>query len=415
MTLENGETSVIRLRVCFVMPHYAQDVEPADLPGYLARTPIHLALPRELAARGHEVNLIHSWPTDATFTEAGVHFHFVSEPGSSQAAAKLLGRLRHRDPLGYLPARQAIKLIRSLQPDVIHFHGSTLNLNLFLLLRALRALKPVVTVHYHGGYPARHPIARRLQRSNFDRVDRLCFTTSDQANPFIESGVLRRPERIVELIETSSTFQPGDRDAARRSTGMTGEPVFLSVGRLHPIKDPLTILRGFAQVLERRPRAQLYLYYTSEELLPDVRAYLYQHPALSDQVHLRGRAAYEQMETIYNSADFLLQASLREFSGCAVLEAMACGVIPLVSDIPSFRAMTAAGRYGKLFPIGHPEELARQALAIDSQSLPKLRGEVREHFERSLGFAQMAEMLEGTFLNLLSERRSLPQAELKAT
>jgi glycosyltransferase involved in cell wall biosynthesis len=415
MTTEIVRSEHGRLRVCFVMLHYAREVDARDLRGYLTRTPIHHALPIELAARGHDVHLVHSWPLDATLNEQGVHFHFVAEPRFASAVSNLLGATRRRDPVTYLPGRRAVRLVRSLQPDVVHFHGSTLDLNLALLRRALSSPKPIVTLHYHGGYPPRHPIARRLQRRNFDRADRLCFTTVEHARPFEAAETLRHPERVVELVETSSTFEPRDRDAAREVTGMSGEPVFVSVGRLHPIKDPLTTLQGFAEVLCERPEAQFYLYYTSTERLPDIQAYLAQMPALRDHVHLRGRADYDQMEAIYNSADFLLQASLREFSGCAVLEAMACGVIPIVTDIPSFRAMTAGGRYGRLFPIGRSNELARQVLSLPAKTLWGLRADVRGHFERALSFRHMAESLERTWVELLPAQHRQPARELVVT
>ena len=121
--------------------------------------------------------------------------------------------------------------------------------------------------HYHGGYPSQNRLGHLIQRYNFNRAARLCFSTRDHALPFIDAGVLDGGKRVVELMETSSTFRVRDREAARQLTGMTGDPVILSVGRLHPIKDPITMLRGFERVLAMRPGAHLYLYYSSAELL----------------------------------------------------------------------------------------------------------------------------------------------------
>ena len=114
--------------------------------------------------------------------------------------------------------------------------------------------------HYHGGFPSRNRWFRVLQQRAFARVDRFCFSTRSHAQPFLDARLIRDGSRIVELMETSSTFVPRDREISRQATRMVGEPVFLSVGRLHPVKDPMTMLRGFERVLSEWPRADLYLY-----------------------------------------------------------------------------------------------------------------------------------------------------------
>jgi glycosyltransferase involved in cell wall biosynthesis len=100
------------------------------------------------------------------------------------------------------------------------------------------------------------------------------------------------------------------------------------------------------------------------------------------------------MQAIYSSADFLLQASHREFSGCAVLDAMACGVIPVVTDIPSFRVMTGDGRVGVLFAAGDAESLARQVLAITPDAMAAQSAAVRARFDEHFSFPALAERLE---------------------
>lgn len=392
------------LRICFVMLHYARDVESNDPLRYLRETPIHSALPEALAALGNEIHLVHQFPRDQTFRVRGARYHFVAERGVVRQLSRVAGRLRQRDPALYQPALRTIERVRALEPDILHVHGTTLNLNLHLLFRQLGRDSPPAILHYHGGYPARSTLGRRLQRFNFAHAQRYAFTTRDQAQPFVEARLLCEPERIVSIIETSSTFQRRDRISTRQETGMRGEPVCLSVGRLHPIKDPFTMLQGFERVLEERPKAQLYLYYLTDEERPALEGYLATRSTLREHVHFRGRAHFEQMETIYNSADFLLQASRREFSGCAVLEAMACGVIPIVSDIPSFRAMTECGRFGALFPVGDASALARRITERPLSEIEERSAAIRSHFERRLSFDAMARQLLPVYREMLAER-----------
>ena len=54
----------------------------------------------------------------------------------------------------------------------------------------------------------------------------------------------------------------------------------------------------------------------------------------------------------YNSADYFVLGSHSEGSGYALAEALACGVVPVVTDIPAFRVMTGEGTIGACWPPG---------------------------------------------------------------
>ncbi len=366
--------------------------EIGDPERFLAETPLLRELPVRMAARGYAVHVVQSFASDAHIRRGGVDYHFVRTHSRASAGSSTWRRLSRQ-----LPAVRAVRKIRLLQPDIVHWHGSSLYLNHLLVRRALPEASFIL--QYHGGLPSPNPFARRLQRTAFARTQRFLFTTREHAAPFIEAGLIDDEASVSEFMETSSDFAPADREAARAATGMEGQPVFLSTARLDAIKDPLTTLRGFERIAQIWPSARLHMFYTDAPLLRDVQGFIQSRSDLRGRVLLRGRAPLEQMPLIYNSADFLLQASRREYSGCAVLEAMACGVIPIVTDIPSFRAMTGDGRLGGLFPPGDCEALARSAVASSLACLPLHRARVREHFEAALSFDVLAARLDDIYRN----------------
>jgi glycosyltransferase involved in cell wall biosynthesis len=110
------------------------------------------------------------------------------------------------------------------------------------------------------------------------------------------------------------------------------------------------------------------------------------------------------MEAIYSSADILLQASLREWSGLAVIEAMSCGCVPVVSDIPSFRMLTAGGIYGRLFDVGDAEDLARVVLSLSPGERISLSESTREHFQLELSFDAMARRISKIYDDVIAIR-----------
>jgi glycosyltransferase involved in cell wall biosynthesis len=344
---------------------------------------------------------VHLYPKDHTTAVDGVQHEFVSPGRIARAISAAAVRGSHRDRAIYEPAWRAVDRICRTRPDVVHFHGMTLTWNLSLLLARLGSASPIV-LHYHGGFPPRQPVARAIQARCFRQVEAFLFTTRQHSRPFVENGSVD-PTRVVEFVETSTSMSYCPRNLARQKTKMVGDPVFLWTGRLDPIKDPMTALRGFERIAESWRGAELYMYFLTDRLLPEIKAFIATHPRLVDRVHLRGRAAASEMEDLYNSADFFLQASTREFSGCAMLEAMACGVIPVVTDIPSFRAMTADGTYGVLFPPGDVKALADGALAIKEPQIPLLRNAIREHFQLTLSFPALARQLDHVYRALTAK------------
>jgi glycosyltransferase involved in cell wall biosynthesis len=386
------------MKICFAIlyyPAYAQHTSPE---AYLQRVVLQLELPRALAARGHSVDVVHAYPTNHLIERDGVRHHFVAASRAAQTLGRVAATLG-RERAMFEPAWRAAQVICQLQPDIVHFHGMILTWNLLLLQLVLgqQPSQPAMVLHYHGGYPPANPLIRAILTACFRRTSRQFFTTRSHAEPFLATKMLTNPDTVVELIETSSNFQPLPKALARQQTQIIGDPAIICAGRLHPLKDPLTILRGFAIVASQLPDARLYFYYLTNELEDQLRQYIQNHPALAERVVFGGRAAFEHMPAIYSSADIVVQASTREFSGCAILEAMACGAIPIISDIPAFRKMTGNGQVGALFAIGDAQALAQRIREFDAATIATESLRVRQYFRESLSFIAMAAQLEQVY------------------
>ena len=68
------------------------------------------------------------------------------------------------------------------------------------------------------------------------------------------------------------------------------------------------------------------------------------------RVHLLGKVPHAGIETLMQAADLFVSASRAESCGFAALEAMACGAVPVLSDIPSFRALTGDAMAHAILP-----------------------------------------------------------------
>ena len=383
---------------------------PRDPTLFLDQFPILRHFPRTLADRGHDVTVFLHSRLDTRYREKSVCYRFV-RPGR---IARTLGRAvsvvrasRTQSTSMGEPAWRLIDAVHVFGPDVLHVHGITMHLNLGLLRRAARRRRCPIVVHHHGGGLTPTTLLRPLQRANLRAAARLVVSTVEQGDVFVRDGTVA-PDQIAIQMETSSAFRPTPSTEARRLTGMAGRPVFLSAARLHPIKDPMTMLAGFGRIADAWPEAQLYLHYLTDELMEPMQRWLASKPALRHRVHFRGRLPLQEMEAVYNSADFLLQASRREFSGIAVLDAMACGVTPVVTNLPSLLAMTDHGAHGLHFPPGDAKALANAVLILPLDELSARRQTVRRHFERSFSYARMAAGFESIYEEVVDEAASSP-------
>jgi glycosyltransferase involved in cell wall biosynthesis len=278
-------------------------------------------------------------------------------------------------------------VVAGLHPRVVHFQGLG-----SAQVRRYGGNGAAVLVQDHsdtlrGGW--RLP----LQRWALKRVDGALFTVAAQARPFFEAGVLRPGLRVFEVLEATSGFTPGDVDGARRATGIGGDPCVLWLGHLDANKDPLTILDAVSRVVPALPGIRLWMCFGTAPLEAEVRARLAAEPALAARVTLLGRVPHARVEHLCRAADLFVQGSRREASSFSVLESLACGVTPLVTDIPSLRRMTRGGAVGGLFRPGDAGGLARLLEAFAARPRAELRREARAHFDRHLSPAALSREL----------------------
>jgi glycosyltransferase involved in cell wall biosynthesis len=313
------------------------------------------------------------------------------------------------DPFIYLPGgrkirrrpRRLLERVRSLTPDLIHFEG----LILPRLVRNLAATMPGIPIvaQDHGTKCPRGWRAR-WSRWGFAPLSAVTFTARSQATPFVAARVLDPRLSVFEVVEGSTPFTPGDQAIARSATGLEGDPCLLWVGNLDPNKDPLLVLEALSRVTSEFPAIRLHMCYRHAPLLQAVQARITDDPALAERVRLLGEVPYADTERYFRAADFLVQASHVEGSGYGIIEALACGTTPIVTDIPSFRRITGEGRYGALTPVDDPAAFADAIRAWSRRDRQVLRRQARTHFERELSFDAIGRQLRAVYDHVLAHR-----------
>ena len=364
--------------------NYAFDKELADLDQLLDRYFTQTGWSEALAAAGAgAVAVVQRFHRRARLTRNGIDYIF------SDAGAWGLARA-----------------VAATQPDIVHVNGLIFPAETWLLRRAVPATTAIVVQnHSPDGAVGRAPWFRLLGRANRGVADAFLFAAAGHADPWRQAGFISPRQVVHQVMEASTPFRPVARAAARAQIGMRGSPAVLWVGRLNANKDPLTVLDGFERSLTRLPDATLTMIYSTEELLPAVRQRVDGAPALGARVHLAGAVPHDRMATYHSAADLFVLGSHHEGSGYALMEACACGAVPVVSDIPTFRLLTG-GAAGALWPPGDAAALARALTDVAGRDLKEERARLAVHFTRALSWDAVGRRALHIYEEVVATRRA---------
>ena len=355
------------------------------------------------AAGADRVTVVHRFRRNATLTRNGIDYIFCGDEGIGPGR-----RWTRPGPLHHVLTRA--------QPDVVHVNGLNFPVETWLLRRTLHAHAAIVAQDHSNGLPQlhrvspgaslRHAVWRRCMRV----PDGFLFSVAEQANEWRQIGFIARHQPVYQVMETSTAMRPMPRPAARLASGVDGLPSVLWVGRLNANKDPLTILHGFERSLAWLPGATLTMIYSTDDLLPAVRDRLRDSPTLQRRVRLVGRVPPHLMPAFYSAADLFVLGSHHEGSGFSLIEACACGAVPVVTNIPPFRAITADGSLGALWNVGDAAGFARALVEAGQRDLAARRARIQEHFDHSLSWAVVGRQALDAYRDSLARRRAAPRS-----
>jgi glycosyltransferase involved in cell wall biosynthesis len=285
------------------------------------------------------------------------------------------------------------RFIRKLKPDIILIQGFVFPLQvIFLRLFCGSGFK--IMIQYHGEMPY-SGIRGWLQKKACGLADAFIFTAAGNAAMWKRRNIIRQDATILELLEASTHFTQQNKQISKERTRMTGEINFLWVARLNANKDPIAVLLGFMQYLKIKPSAKLYMIYQNEDMLQEVMALFASSRLLAEAVVLVGQVPNNELLYWYSAADFYISGSHKEGAGYALLEAMACGCVPLITEIPPYQKMTGNGQCGFLYPAGDANALARLLYSVNNLDRQKLSDDVLHYFQQNLTFKNIADDLIG--------------------
>jgi glycosyltransferase involved in cell wall biosynthesis len=256
------------------------------------------------------------------------------------------------------------RVIDSVKPDLVHAGP----VQRVAGLAAANGFHPLVTMSWGSDLltEARRGAGRQKARWVLGHTDVLacdCQTVRMRAEQLGMPG-----DRIMVFpwgVDLEH-FSPGDGAAIRRKLGWGSEFIVLWTRSWERRYGVETFVRAFLRASNEMPNLRLIML-GGGSLERRIRQLL-KTAERSRHVFFGGQAGYAELPSYYHAADLYASASLSDGSSISLLEALACGLPAVVSDIPSNREWIIEGENGWRFTPGEIGDLLRALrLAASSQ------------------------------------------------
>ena len=289
------------------------------------------------------------------FKDAGHDVRFVAlspsppRPVPTYEVGVGMGR-RSQYAVGMLRVRA---LIRRLRPDVVHTHYATSG----GLAGLVSGYHPTV-VTAHGTDLAtgvRSPARRALLKAVFARADCVNPVSEELRTLALELGV--DPAKVLVLTLGVDTTLFAFRPPAPLQPGRRLR--LICTRRLEPVYDAATIVEALA-LLKREGVPCRATFAGDGPERPALERLAAARGLGADDVVFLGEVAHDSLPDLLRGHDVYLSASRRDGTSLSLLEAMSCGVFPIVSDIPANAAWLKDGVGGFFHRAGDPADLARR-------------------------------------------------------
>src|SRR3977135_1651766 len=313
----------------------------------------------ELAARGHDIHFIsYAPPIRMNQNDPHIHFHeveVVSYP------------LFDHPPYTLALATKMLEVFESESLDLLHVHHALPHSCSAILARSMaapRRLPFVTTLHgtditLVGSNRSYLPITR----FSIEQSDGVTAISSYLQQQTIRDFDIKRPIEVIPNFVNCDLYIRMDDPKLRAKLAPNGEPILMHLSNFRPVKRVTDAVEIFAMVREKMP-AKLVLIGDG----PDRGAaeYLVRKKKLQKDVFFLGKQ--DQVYKFLSCADLFLLPSQLESFGLAALEAMACEVPVIATNVGGVPEVIEHNVDGFLVEPGDVAAAGKYAIELLSRS-----------------------------------------------
>ena len=261
------------------------------------------------------------------------------------------------------------KEVTEYDPDVVHGHYIT---SVASQILNLDNKYPVVLSAWGSDIlvdsKAKHH--KILFKKAFKRADKLTSVSDHITKKMIELGAdFGKITTFPFGVDTTIFKRISNVDKLRTKLGIEKkEIVVISTRMFEPVYNIEILLDAIPDVITKKTKVKVILIGTGS--LEDELKKRAVKLNLTGNVIFTGFIPHRELSEYLNLADIYVSTSVSDGASASLLEAMACGVFPVVTDIPANKEWIENNENGFLFKIGDIDSLTEQIIkALDRSEL----------------------------------------------
>jgi len=192
--------------------------------------------------------------------------------------------------------------------------------------------------------------------------------SSYMRDEIVKNGIHKSKINLIPFgTDRNVFFPPLNKSKIREKLGLGSEPLIISTRRFESIYNIECLLESMPIILSANPEVKLLLLGSGR--LENKLKIMAKKMKISKSIIFTGFLRHEHLSDYLKAADIYVSTSLSDSSSVSLLEAMSCGLAPVVSDAPSNDEWVKDGWNGYIFPRSDSEKLAKGVSTLLSNTL----------------------------------------------
>jgi glycosyltransferase involved in cell wall biosynthesis len=340
------------------------------------------------AIRGHQIDVI----TDRPDFIKGVKIHKIS--------SEMKFNLR---------VKEVKNLLRKIKPDILHLHTSRYP----AYLGYFSGFSPLVVTFWNGDIlwdTMETPAHRFLNREIIRKADLITVDSKKMIDICLRLKSTPNKIFLIQWGVDLNHFNPGiDISEIKNRLNPEGYPIVLSPRNMTEGNNIDSLIKVIPLILKRIPKVKfIFIWHALDGLYYSRINQLIAKYRVKKNICLVGRITdYPKMADYYTLADVSVSVSSYDSTPVSLLEAMACGAVPVISNLPSIREWIKDDENGYLV---HPRNIEEIAEAIIKLLKDKKKRELFAKrnlllIKQNADHNEEMKKMEGLYLKLLKNRK----------
>lgn len=253
---------------------------------------------------------------------------------------------------------QVRKLVNKINPDILDCHYITID----GYLGVISGFHPLVLTAWGSDVlivPKKNILHRLMTNISLKRADLIISLSLTMTEDLIKLGACKNRIHEILIGVDTANFKPlVNTNNIRRDIGISDlTPIIISTRNFEPVYDIETLIKAVALVLKN---IRIKCIIIGEGSQKDSLHKLAESLGIRNDIIFLGRFPHDEIPKYLAISDIYVSTSLSDGASNSLMEAMATGLAPIVSDIPANRAFIKDGNNGFLFPVKNFEILAKR-------------------------------------------------------